>query len=296
MQSQKDYMKNILISLLLVLFFSAHAQNKSGESDEKFNVVATQNLETQQEKRQNISKNFRGDSLAGLIGKFELLTESSRDEFTRRDDRNAATTALRNKTYKFIISSDANWMHDKNYNMITGARYDADAEILKINLWTKNEDFALNRKSNSSYLFDSKYSTIVVSRTSNRDSYMGQNAYGAKTKISSTQMNEYGLAIANGKQAPDTEIFSYSIPVKLREARALKDDISFYAEVNLIDVNQTSSGELTGDVLKSVFVRKATISEPSESFMTGKYLLAYIKEIGVYKKSTGEVLGWKKFE
>ena len=165
-----------------------------------------------------------------------------------------------------------------------------------INLWTKNEDFALNRKSNSSYLFDSKYSTIVVSRTSNRDSYMGQNAYGAKTKISSTQMNEYGLAIANGKQAPDTEIFSYSIPVKLREARALKDDISFYAEVNLIDVNQTSSGELTGDVLKSVFVRKATISEPSESFMTGKYLLAYIKEIGVYKKSTGEVLGWKKFE
>ena len=285
-------MKYILTSLLFVLTYAAHAQNRADVSETKSNTEAMPTLETTQEKRQNISKGFRGESLVSLVNKYELFAKSSKDEFTKTANHKAEIAALRDKPYRFIISTKMNEGRDKNYKNIAAVRYDADAEVMLINLWTSNEDFVLNRdKSSSSYQSPPNYSTIKIEEVVKSYAYIGQNGYGAKAKISSTLLKEFGLAIANIKLKDKSEIFSLSLPIKPREAKILKDDLSFYINVDL-----TSSDAVKDDILKIAQGHGATVSNPYEFYLSGQYILANLKEAGVYKKSSGEVLGWKKFE
>lgn len=287
-------MRNKFLSaLLLVAFCTAHAQERAEAPEGKSNIEATPGSAMTQERHQNLPKGFRGDSLSSLIDKLKHFEKSSQDEFTKTSERNAKFDALRVKPYKFVISPEINTILEedsaRNYKNISGTRYDADAEVMKVNLWVKDESLMLDQMSSRPSF--SEYTTIVVAESTKNNSYIGQNAYGAKAKISSTLVSQVGLAVANVKQQRNTALFSLSFPIKPREAKAIKDDLAFY-----VDVELTNSEALKGNILKTSVVSEATITSPSEVIIAGQYVLVNIKEVGVYRKSNGEVLGWKIFE
>ena len=188
--------------------------------------------------------------------------------------------------------------------------------MLNVNLWVKRQDFLIKLSIDDSKL--ANYTTILISSISGRSSYIGQNAFGAKANVKSVQETDYGLALSDisdqrndaerRKKASSTRgidppasasrtsenyssMFSLSIPVKPGAAKTLKGDLAFY-----VDVALTDSDTVKGSILDISHVTEATISSPSEYYQLGRYLLSNIKEVGVYRKSTGEVLGWKKFE
>jgi hypothetical protein len=157
---------------------------------------------------------------------------------------------------------------------------------MEINLWDRDKMFVFSERGSAL----TTYTTIVVTEKTNRKSYIGQNAYGARAKVSSTVVHEFGLVLANIKPDPESAVFSLSLPVKPHLAKSLKKDLAFY-----VDIELTRSNTLKDIILTHVFGQSATVDIPLEIYVSGEYVLANLKEIGVYRKSTGEVLGWKKF-
>lgn len=277
--------KRTLTCLLFLLFVGCISTPPKGQS----NIEATPDSEMPQERHQNLPKDFHGDSLSSLIDKLEHIEESSKDEFKKTSERNAEIAALRVTPYRFVISPGENTIWDENYNKISGERYDADAEVMKVNLWVNNNSFF---NTSPSLHITPTYTTILVEDyISEGKSYIGQNTYGAKAEVSSTLRRCYGLAIANVKQQPNTALFSLSFPIEPSVAKVMKGEMAFY-----VDVELTSSEYLIGNIQKAGAVRKATIASPVEIHILEKYVLVNVKEVGWYSKSSGEVLSWKKFK
>jgi|GEM_PF-730930 len=247
----------------------------------------TQIPNASQEARHNLKKGYRGDSISALIAKLERLEKTSKDEFVKTSERDAQLSNLQARPYRFIISTELNTISDKDDNILAGARYEADEESIKINLWVGNEDFIFDQM--HTFPFPA-YTTIAIAEKTIRRSYVGQNAFGAVAKVSSTAVTKFGLAFANVTQDAGSAVFSLSLPVTPHLAKSLKKDLAFY-----VDVELTRSDTLKGLVHRAGSGSGATISDPSEFYESCKYLLANLKEVGVYRKSTGEVLGWRKY-
>lgn len=240
----------------------------------------------------SIKKGYRGDSIVDLIGKFKSIDKLSKDEFTKSSRVISSAAELRSRDYRFVVPTGINNNYSSDSGTDSGVRYDADAGNLHINLWAGSQIFISNWAASSSRsLADQPYATIVVASKTQRSKYIGQNTFGVKANITSTLVEEYGLAFENEEAKTTKAMFSASFPANPREARSLKDDLAFY-----IDVEMTSSDALKGNVLEAVNGHDATINAPTEFYISGNYLLAKAKEIGVYRKSTGEVLMTKKLK
>ncbi|MBB3009991.1 hypothetical protein [Cupriavidus alkaliphilus] len=231
-----------------------------------------------------IPKGYRGNSIVDLIKQFERLDKLAEDEFTKKSVLVSKGGDLRSKTYRFVFKVDLNSNYGSEKRS-DGAYYDAESETLHLNLWSRSHTFYLNKSATGT----PEYQTISLLETRQSSDYIGQNAFGVKANIHSRLVNQYGLALNNFSGSRYGSIFSTSITLHPVAAKALKSDLMFYVDVVLI------SREPGASVLKTVSGRDATISNPSEFYLSSYYLVATAKEIGVFKKSTGEILAWKAF-
>lgn len=247
---------------------------------------------------QNIPTDFQGENLADLIEKIKQIKNSPQDEFKKTSEKQFDLSSLINKSYRFIIPQDKNTISSYKLKKgdfgkdISGVRYDADAEVMKVNLWVGESRFGINLSEHGkNHYGDVDTTTIkVVDGKFSTNEFIGQNTYGATATIRSYKSNDYGLAIANVKPQHDDPLFSYAFSIKPNEAKAIKSDLFFY-----VDVNITSSVDYEGIILEDVLVKTATISSPSEYYSTKEFLLVNIKEAGIFRKSSGEVLRCKRF-
>ncbi len=283
---------SIMSALLLISFLWAHAQATTSTMSEPTNIPKTTHTgaAASYETQFNLGKDYKGDSLPALITKLEKIENAKKDEFIKASERDRELSSFQARQYRFVVSTETNTIVDK-VDIIGGFRYDADGEVIRINLWVNNEDFIFHQeRSVRSFPFP-QYTTLIVAKDTRRGSYIGQNAFGARAKVSSTVVTEFGLVLANVSQERNSAVFSLSLPALPQNAKNLKKDLAFY-----VDVQLTKSETLKGIVLGTTSGHDATFRDPSEFYVSGKYLLVNVKEIGVYRKSTGEVLGSKKFE
>lgn len=244
-------------------------------------------------KHASFPRNYQGDSISELMGKFKKIESASNDEFVKRSEINGAAAALRSREYRFVVAPETNLAFEDKFPLKakSGVKYDADAEILHINLWVANQLFWSERADTRTILQRPTYTTLVVSSTSKHRNYIGQNAYGAKADVSSSLTEEDGVAFANIKQDQGTAILTASLALSPSYARVMKSDLAFY-----IVVQPTASKDLKGNVLDTIGGKEATITQPSEYYTSGRYLVVNLKEAGVFRSSTGEVIKWVKFD
>jgi hypothetical protein len=271
--------KVIILILLLILICPAFAKSEEHKVESEYNIN-----ENVIEKRLNFPKNYKGDSLSILINKFKLIDNASKDEFTKSSKGEEDALKLSTRFYRFVISPELNNCGHYEFGGIPSIKFDADNEILNINLCVDRQEFGYTLyKSWSDY-----HTTIEVSENKQRTRSIGQNSYGASAQITTTHVKEQGLALANieGGQS----IFALSIPLKAKNAKVIKKDLAFYIDIMLI--SSTSDNY----VMERISGVDATIDAPTAIYISAQYLNANIVEAGVFKKSNGEVLGRKIFE
>ncbi|WP_454739131.1 hypothetical protein [Cupriavidus necator] len=231
-----------------------------------------------------IPKGDKGDSITALIDKFRRIDELAKDEFTKRATIEARTKELQSKEYRFLFSRNTNYGFKAPI-----ARYDAESEVLKIDLELIYRTFILNSQNS----VPPKYFTLSLLERHSGTNYVGQNGFGARFNVRSIVSNEYGLALENfgtSGLADDmwTPILSTTLPLPPAAAKAMKSDLMFYVDAALI-----STDSAKGNVLQDVEKANATSSDPTEVLFARSFLLARVKEVGVFRKSTGEILAWK---
>lgn len=224
------------------------------------------NSDAENTKPQKFSKNFKGDSIIDLIKNIEMIIEKRDDEFTKTSELETKLSYLKSKKYVFLILSNTTYIQESKYN--------ADEEKIKITLRALPESM-IGYSSLKEYNYIS-----LISETSSR-SFVGMNSFGATTDAQSIHLKDYGIVIDN-----EGEIFTLSIPVEPKQAKALKLDIAYYVTVDFTNL------DLRKDmILDHVHITEATISDPTRISHTLKCIPAKLKEVGVFKKSTGEILG-----
>lgn len=123
-------------------------------------------------------KDYRGDSIVDLVQRFTSLDKMADDEFTKTSAVAERASALTGRRYRFVFAAHLNqnlWA-SKNGD---GAQYDANAEVMRIVLWSGEHTTLLGkRRANGK-----GYTTIDLFETSNSREYVGQNAFGVKAKI-----------------------------------------------------------------------------------------------------------------
>lgn len=266
------------------------------------------NAYADQGNRSKLKKGFKGDSLPELIKKFEKIKKDSKDEFTKTSELNTRLSNLLDRPYRFTISAENHKIENYTTDDIKyAARYDADSETLLVNLWIEKELlFTTNQIISFPYQKRSLfYPTVIVVNKKDETSYIGQNAFGVMAKIYESYEIKYGLAFVNiplpenphyiknytsEHFGPPPSIFSLSLPVDPHFVRKIKKDLAFYLDIQPIKLNNVED-----IILKTGHGLDATIIDPYGVYTLKKYLLSVLKEIGVYRKSTGEILGWKKF-
>lgn len=62
-----------------------------------------------------------------------------------------------------------------------------------------------------------------------------------------------------------------------------------------VDAVLTPRSPAVGNVLKTASGHDATIQDPTSIYLGASYLAAAIKEVGVFRKSTGQVQAWRTY-
>lgn len=276
--------RNILIGLAFLLLVGCGTTKNGYEVNPVVEVEKPLTMDTPQEKRQNLPKDYKGDSIITLIDKIKLYEESSKDEYKKTSEKNAEFSSLCATPYRFVISQEMNndWWVKEPY-----IRYDADKEVLIVDLRTGNEKFMSQTRTYDTNL--PEYPTVFISKDSGAIYSEGINAFGVKIDKYTTTDYLYGLAFANVKRdiharLNDIPLFSLLVPIKANEAKALKEDLSFY-----IDAELTTSPSIRAKILNG------NIGCGRNDICGDFYILVNVKEIGVFRVSSGEVLKWKRF-
>jgi len=257
--------------------FEAKSERKSLKYEpSKINIESTVNKE-ENIKHENFPKGFKGDSIVNLIKKAGKIDKQLDDEFTKTSEHEHMFSELNYKNYTFIYNGnrDSADLHFKY-------KYSADEEIINVEIMAR-----------SKYFDYGAYNSISLTNNLNSNQYIGQNGFGAITEVNSHHNKAFGVAFTNvgkvGAMYQEVPLYSLSIPAYTKQAKLLKYDIAVYFTVELeYPVKNRLTLTEYGEV-------EATIAEPEKWSHTLKCLPVKLKEVGFFKKSTGEVLGRKIF-
>ncbi|WP_211950285.1 hypothetical protein [Cupriavidus yeoncheonensis] len=234
-------------------------------------------------------KDYRGDSIVDLVQRFDSLDKLADDEFTKTSTVAERASALTGKRYRFVFAAHLNQNFSAFTKTADAAQYDADAEVMRVVLWSRDRRILLGKGEARGQ----GYTTINLFEKSSSRDYVGQNAFGVKADVHSMVVQQYGLALTNFPPNPGggaQQIFATALDLPPSAARALKSDLVFYVDAVLSPQNPA-----IGSVLKDAAGHDATIKDPTSIYIGGSYLVAAIKEVGVFRKSTGQVLAWRTY-
>jgi hypothetical protein len=163
--------------------------------------------------------------------------------------------------------------------------YDADKKLLVASLEVTRIDLGFVPEFDGRRTADSSIAGITVRDTkAGRDTYVGSNAYGAKTTVTRFVRENYNIAF--DKELPQgISWMKLTISITPNEARILKPRLS----VLLICKLKTFADPplLAFECYKFL---DPTIHSPIDSFTTKKYIHTDLKAIWLYDTVTGEVL------
>lgn len=229
----------------------------------------------QHEHRPNLPTPNIGGSIEDLIRMFAKIDAAASDEFIKKSDTVGIAKTLRDgQQYRFSI--------EKGINSDSIEKYDAEREVLNIFLKSTQRTFPVKGKGRVGGITGN---TLIVSRKNESSIYKGQNNFGVAADIKLLESHGYGIVILNH---PTEQLLKFSVQIEPKQARALKEDLAYFVEVELVAANvdqDVLSIKVSGD--------KPTINNPQEVNIFDEYIPAKIVNIGIYKKSSGEVLAWR---
>lgn len=227
----------------------------------------------QHDHRPNLPVPNIGGSIQEVIRMLGKIDSAASDEFTKKSDIEAvAKTVREGQQYRFSI--------EKGLNLGSIEKYDAEKEVLTLYLKSSNTYFKVKGRNGSI-----TGHTLIVGRKNEISTYKGQNNFGVTADIKLIESHGYGIVITN---YPAEGLIKLAIPIEPKQARILKEDLAYFVELELVKANVDQnilSTQYSGD--------KPTISNPQEESLFDEYITAKLVNVGIYKKSTGEVLAWR---
>ena len=169
-------------------------------------------------------------------------------------------------------------MYDRFTQLV---KYNADKEIMDISI--DANDFS--KKADINRLYDQEWGYLDLFLDIKTKNYIGMNSYGARTNVESDTINWYGVIFSN-----KGSLFSTTIKIDPINAKLLKPDILIYIVIDLTDLDKNKP-----ILYKDFNLKKATISDPNEKVEYSNRLFVRLKEVGAFKKSTGEIIGYNLF-
>ena len=228
---------------------------------------------------------FRGNNQKELFEKIIItIKKNKKDEFEtteqwkQRVDSNLSQNIYGNININSLLSfvkDNSNATYD--YNFI----YDADNKLINLDFSVYNWNIDINNDNLERYSID------LDEISSSTSSYVGENAYGAKTnaiEITSNRIrlilnnyNEYLPLLMTNKYSPKMKIVINNIDAT--KAKSLKNTISLLFVVKLVSPYAA--------VTEKYF--QATRNSPRGGTFINSNLITSISEIWVYDRKTGEV-------
>lgn len=228
------------------------------------------------EKKPNFNKNFKGDSVLGLVKEVKDVEKLASEELTKTVVLQDRLDGLM-RSYTFVFG-------DKGIEIYHLTKtYNPDDEKLNIT-YEPSYELISDYKSQ----FSGKQNVVILNNKNRESSYVGQNGFGAIAGVTFNKSSLQGVVLTNIK-INTKDFFSISIDVSPKEYRVLKNDLALYIEVELTKLEANKK-----IILESWSYTDPTISSPYKGETLFEGLPVILKEIGVYRKSTGEILGWKK--
>jgi hypothetical protein len=201
-----------------------------------------------------LSPNYKGNNIEQVFR--QLLTkypEKGKFETTSEYENKVSSINL-NEIYAFQI----------DYPNTTNFKYDPDDEILTLNLKTRSIDDA---------------DSIIIKAVGNKvSSYVGTNAFGAKTVIKKYTGVLYGLI-------PQKEILSNNINIKPAEAKKHLNTLKV-----LLICKAFSPYILKPPAFTGAYYDGPTFSDPIEIDYVAKIINVEILELWIYDYKTGKIL------
>lgn len=270
-QVDKDYTNNLYEKEMLRLQKEKARQEEETRQQEE-DKLKQEELEKQRKASMrnlikskigdNLPPNYKGDDFQKVYSRF-FKTIFGKNEFEKTADYKKKMQAInQNEIYAFQIA-------EKDSLQI---EYDADEEMLRV-------------KIDAIYVTEitpiTKFIDFIVLTTKNKkaSSYVGQNAFGAKTLIKKHEGDKYGVRIVSNSQSS----YSISLGLSPNEAKKQKNNISALI---------ICKPYIADDTLAFVggYYNEATFSNPIEISYTASGINIELLEIWLYNFKTGGIL------
>jgi hypothetical protein len=230
----------------------------------------------------SLPSRFQGDDLKKIASLFSNITKSEFETTAQFEQRKQAAAASGDLV--FVIPRAA-------FDTKTGweAKYDADAQKLRIivRFYGYVQDDSQRR-----------INTLeLVSEGHSAGEYVATTAFGAVTEVSSSVVQQYGVAVPpdawlfekhimeNGLKLEadnpfDLPLYRLSFSMPAEEAAALKPNLSLLFVCRLTEPR----------LIKHLGGHEATLSDPYETVISSEYLPVEIKQVWIYDLGSGKVL------
>lgn len=273
--------------IILFCFNTAIAKGKKEVIDNSPLIPFDINVE-------KLPPNFAGTDIVKLFSMLSKKAPLKKEEFeTTADYEKKITAAVTDDVYAFKLPDD------KFFYGLNICPYNADTQKLPIQIKTTRHSEFVNR------------SSIIIKSIDKKSSYVGSNAFGAKTKVLNYSGEKYGIVLVNQEEfgiMDDKTAASLSIETGNRtidieiemtpdKAKKLKDNIGaiLLCKARLFKLNEKEKKwyiifEGNDLIFKDFIAKEATFDHPS-SFSYERYFInVEALSIWVYDIKNGEII------
>ena len=234
----------------------------------------------------DVGPRFRGHDIVGIINRlrnYPALAEKSEFESSREYDARKATVQSMKIVGDMIPDSHFAFVVEGNaypYHLSPTFDYDADAQLMKVTLWSAEQEFHLGNDVR-------KMQTVSIHSVSEQGrSYLASNAFGATVQVSNSSIRQYGLSfeaeswVFRRSTSGFDLHFEGIIRMSSDDARRLRPNLEFLIVCKLTDPWY----------LGSLHTDAATFDFPEQITIRGQFLQAAVEQLWVVDRQTGNVI------
>jgi hypothetical protein len=265
----------LYITFLFILIFSfvglaqKKSQNNNSIKEKEFDINA-----------QSLPPNYKGNNFERLIMELserERLVPTSKDEFETQKQFDGRVVKVRDAPYKSGLNSKS------LYGFVlpdAGAKYSAESEefTFEIHLYKK-----LNCKTTGMFWWTCK-SLILHYKYTEKDSYIGENAFGVKTVVNAEHFMFLLLDLVTDDSMKPKGYESYTFDLKINSKPALARQLK--AEFGVVAIGRLFDNDPLGADTIEV---KPTRDSPTHSETNYLNLAFDLDALWLFNKRTGEV-------
>ena len=232
---------------------------------------------------QKLPPNFQGNNPTAIIQALSLRASlEKRDEFETTEQFVARLAKLRNSPYLGNLRTDSILGFVLPMDAINTV-YNADTKLLLARIELKpDERLGCNRKVTASEI-DCRALTLIQS--SDIDSYIGQNGFGAVTKVKRIRTLNIGLDFYGPLSLPRQDVISQTYQMNFAVDVPFAISIKTYVRAVVIGTLSNTN------VMQDFSGESATISSPTQVLTVHFRLHFIVKEIWFFNGTSGEIYG-----